>query len=347
MNDEVEVKQKDRRRFRWWWLVVGILGVFTLIVGGLFIWPLGVPAAPEPAGASSFEEAIALYDEVRAQEETLDLDERCLSRLASPGVATESVVVLVHGFTNCPAQFDQLVAELANEDTTVYVPRMPRHGLADKLSTKPGDLDIDELIAFADTTANIAVGLGDEVTVAGLSAGGVIAAWMAETRPDLDRVVVMAPSIGFKAIPTSAGRPFTNLIRILPGFTWWWDSDLKEKLAGPEYAAPFFITSEIGEFFRIGHQILEGTGDPPTAELVLLTNANDDAISNSYAVGLAQLWRDQGAKVTACNFAPDLRLPHDFIDPNQEAQDIEDSYPVVIRALSGDLESLAERIECS
>ena len=125
MNDEVEVKQKDRRRFRWWWLVVGILGVFTLIVGGLFIWPLGVPAAPEPAGASSFEEAVALYDEVRAQEEKLDLDDRCLSRLASPGVATESVVVLVHGFTNCPAQFTKLAGALFARGYNVHVPRFP------------------------------------------------------------------------------------------------------------------------------------------------------------------------------------------------------------------------------
>jgi hypothetical protein len=34
MNDDAEAQQKDGRRFRWWWLVVGILGVVILILGG-------------------------------------------------------------------------------------------------------------------------------------------------------------------------------------------------------------------------------------------------------------------------------------------------------------------------
>jgi carboxylesterase len=334
-------------RFRWWWPPVGLLLAVVLFVTGLFLWPLGVPRAPEPDGASSWTEAAEWHDETLRDEAAAGVDERCGSRLISPGFATKRVVVLIHGFTNCPAQFEQLATELADESTTVFIPRMPRHGLADRLSTEPGDLDIDELIAFADATANIAVGLGDEVTVAGLSAGGVIAAWMAETRADVDRVVVMAPSIGFKAVPTWAGRPFTNLIRILPGFTWWWDSDLKEDLSGPDYAAPFFITSEIGEFFRLGQHILEGEGALPSSELVLLTNENDEAISNPYALGLARLWEDRGAPVTACGFDLEMRLPHDFIDPNQSDEDIADAYPIVLQALTGDIEAIDGQIECS
>ena len=51
---------------------------------------------------------------------------------------------------------------------------------------------------------DIAAGLGDQVTIAGLSAGGVVAAWAAQHRRDVHRAVLIAPSLGVRSPVTTS-----------------------------------------------------------------------------------------------------------------------------------------------
>src|SRR5262249_35144464 len=109
---------------------------------------------------------------------------------------TEHAVVLVHGITNCPAQFVKLAPLFFDLGFNVLVPRIPWNGYLDRSGRAMRHLTARELRAFGDATADIGRGLGERVTVLGLSGGGTVAAWVAQCRPDVERAVVISPAIG-------------------------------------------------------------------------------------------------------------------------------------------------------
>ena len=107
--------------------------------------------------------------------------------------------MLVHGITNCPRQFIQLASLFFERGYNVLIPRIPWNGFADRSGVAMERLTARELRAFGDEIVDIARGLGERVTVLGLSGGGVVAAWIAQCRADVDKVVVIAPCIGIVA----------------------------------------------------------------------------------------------------------------------------------------------------
>src|SRR5260370_15282853 len=98
---------------------------------------------------------------------------------------------------------------------------MPHHGLADRLTDEHRRLTAEELVAYADQMVDIARGLGEHVTLLGLSGGAVVAAWAAQTRADLDLAVVMAPNFGFQPVPRRATRLAANLVLLAPDGALW------------------------------------------------------------------------------------------------------------------------------
>src|SRR5260221_4241500 len=149
----------------------------------------------DPQPVHDYQSALERFARLQA----LDGDEVnpvCRSRLLAHNTRTERVVVLLHGMTNCPEQFAQLAPQLYGLGYNVLVPRIPRNGLADRLTEELKLLTAEELRAFADAMVDLACGLGERVTVVGLSAGGVLAAWMAQFLPAVEAAIVIAPSIG-------------------------------------------------------------------------------------------------------------------------------------------------------
>ena len=82
------------------------------------------------AGVAAIE-ALAAADGADAA-----IDPRCVPYVLHHGAATERAIVLFHGFTNCPRQFSALAQQFFERGFNVYVPRLPRHGLRDKLTTE-------------------------------------------------------------------------------------------------------------------------------------------------------------------------------------------------------------------
>jgi esterase/lipase len=64
----------------------------------------------------------------------------------------------------------------------VLIPRLPRHGLADRKVENLSPLKAEELRDCADASVDIACGLAQKVYVARLSAGGTLSAWIAQNR---------------------------------------------------------------------------------------------------------------------------------------------------------------------
>lgn len=260
----------------------------------------------------------------------------CHTRLYLHGHRTKHALVLLHGFTNCPQQFDALGRQFHANGWNVLIPRYPCHGYADRLNTSISELRSDHLVAMANRSADAARGLGEHLTVAGLSLGGVLAAHLAQAHDQIDRAVLIAPMFGLKSIPGPMLPVVSALAYRLPNFFIWWDSKLKEGL-GPPHGYPRFATHAYAALFKTAGGVLKASkaSRPKAPEIAVITNANEPGLDNRFTDRLVEAWRSHGAQVSTYEFPIGQHLPHDLIDPANPEQKTELVYPIVSRMISG------------
>jgi carboxylesterase len=260
----------------------------------------------------------------------------CRTRVYTHGHRTERALLLLHGFTNCPQQFDELGKQFYAMGWNVLIPRYPRHGYTDRMSTSLSELRTEHLVAVANRSATAAAGLGEHLTVAGLSLGGVLAGHLAQTQASVERAILIAPMFGLKTIPAPGLSALARLADVLPNFFMWWDPKLKDG-RGPAHGYPRFATRAYAALFHTGSGVLRAASQaPPKArELAVITNAAEPRLDNRFTYRLVEAWRRQGAEVSTFEFPASDHLPHDLIDPANEEQNTELSYPVVIKTILG------------
>jgi pimeloyl-ACP methyl ester carboxylesterase len=261
----------------------------------------------------------------------------CHTRIYSHGPRTERSLLLLHGFTNCPQQFDQLGRHFHERGWNVVIPRYPRHGYTDRLNTALSELRADQLIAVANQSATAAAMLGERLTVAGLSLGGVLAGHLAQKHDHVQRAVLIAPMFGLKGIPGPVYRILARLAFVLPNHFLWWDPKLKEK-RGPVYGYPRFATRGYAALFQAGSAVLKDSraAAPRARALAVITNESEPRLDNRFTYQLIDAWRRWGLDVSTYEFPASAHLPHDLIDPGNEEQNIDLSYPVVKRFITGE-----------
>ena len=145
---------------------------------GIYLWSLLMPPlepvalSSHPNPAATFDEAMTRFDTLLAEEKARgDIDPKCLPYELNHGHKTERAIVLLHGLTACPFQYHELAQLYSDQGYNVLVPRLPRHGLADRTANNLADLTAEELLGVMDPTLDIAVGMGDQVAMFGLSLG--------------------------------------------------------------------------------------------------------------------------------------------------------------------------------
>ena len=240
----------------------------------------------------------------------------CRTRLYTHGARTERSLVLLHGFTNCPQQFDALGKHFFELGWNVLIPRYPRHGYSDRLTTSIAELRSDQLIAVANRSAEAGAGLGRRLTVAGLSLGGILTGYLAQTRDGIERAVLIAPMLGLKPIPDWGLKSMTGLALVLPNFYVWWDSRLRDKI-GPQHGYPRFATRAYAALFETGSTLQKAAraSAPKSPHISLITNASEPRLDNRFTYQLVEVWRRHGATIDTYEFPASDRLPHDLIDP--------------------------------
>src|SRR6185369_11110746 len=139
----------------------------------------GLMSRPRPA--ASYDEAVARVNAILAAEAS-GHNPLCHTRLLTHGRQTARCIAFIHGYTNCPLQFAPLAEAFYARGYNTLTVLLPHHGLADRLTDAHRRLTAEELAAYADQVVDIARGLGQQVTLLGLSGGGVVAAWAAQTR---------------------------------------------------------------------------------------------------------------------------------------------------------------------
>jgi carboxylesterase len=318
-----------------WWIIVIII---LLLIYWVALRPIPIRTLEsQPNPGMSYAEAI---QRVKAMQEVDNQDlarDVCITKLFDHGSQTENVIVLLHGFTNCPEQFAQLGKRFYDSGFNVLIPRFPYHGLSDRLTDALVKLRAEDLCAFGDNVINLAHGLGKKVTVMGISGGGTLSAWLAQNRPDLDYSFPIAAFFALTKTPGWAMRLFERLGMTLPNFFMWWDPRTKaENPHAIYYAYPRYPIRAMVEIFRLGTATQIQAKDRPLAAktVCMVINDAEPSVNNDEIINLLETWQRHGARnLRQVHFEKRLKLPHDFITPGTQGLNIEEIYPRLVRAV--------------
>ncbi|CAN7597970.1 alpha/beta fold hydrolase [Devosia sp. LjRoot16] len=329
-----------------WLLKAGAitLTAIVLLLGGAFAWLTQLPLDAGALGgnrpmnnpAADYEVAATAFAAIAAEEAKLPLHPECGSRLFTHGTRVAKAVVYLHGLTNCPLQADELARQLFEAGYNVYVPRWPGHGEADQMTLALTGLSAEQMVERTDAAIDLARGLGDEVTVVGMSAGGAMTAWAAQYRADVAHTVAVSPFLGPHFVPPWANRAAANLLLRMPNMMLLWNPLEPEGAPGMEHSYPRIPTHALAQFMRLG-EVLESAAQqapPQAAGLGMLLNDADFAVNNALARQLVAAWRAKGRAVDLEVLPRSDLLPHDLVDPRMPGARTELVYPVLLEMIA-------------
>ncbi|MEP7359889.1 MAG: alpha/beta hydrolase [Anaerolineales bacterium] len=322
--------------------LLSVLALGSVALGYLGVVPpnlSNLASHPNPAG--SYAEALERVAALQASEAS-GYNPLCVTQLLTHGHKTDRAIAFIHGYTNCSNQFLPLGRQLYDLGYNVLLVPSPHQGLADVMTTDLSNLTAEELAAYADTVVDIARGLGDHVSLGGLSQGGVVAGWAAQVRPDLDQAILIAPGFGLRAIP----RPLTvlaaNIVLGLPDVYAWWGLPPPGGVAGPldpagKQGYPRFSLHGLAQQLRLGFATtaLARRAAPAARSILVITNDSDLAVDDGTTAALVAAWRAHGAaNITTYTFPALQKLPHDLVDPGEPNSNIALTYPKLIELIT-------------
>lgn len=289
-----------------------------------------------PGPRMGFDECLARFASGSAAEADR-LNPLCHARLLHHGAPTPTVVVLIHGISSCPQAFVDFAPQLYARGHTVLAARMPCNGLKDRATDALNRLTAEKLAGFGDEITDLAQGLGGEVIVCGISAGGTVAAWVGQYRQDVERAVLVAPFLGLPGIGPRMNFLVMRLMLALPALSIWKDPVLRERFEGMPHAYKRQSTRGTGEVLRLGYTAMRHAKQaaPSAMETVLVLNENDGAINNDIARHYGEMCGAAGGTVENYLFDRRYGLGHEIIDPLEPGADPKVTYPVLIELIEG------------
>jgi pimeloyl-ACP methyl ester carboxylesterase len=227
-------------------------------------------------------------------------------------------------------QFAEFARRLHARGANVLVPRLPHHGHADRMTDALARLQAEELDDFSERTLQRARMLGERVTVAGFSLGGLLACRIAQ-REQVARVVAIAPFLGLAFSPGGSDRVLLRAALALPNRFLWWHPLLREKL-GPAHGYPRYATHAAAQAFRLSEGLFaEAAREAPRAsEIVLVSNRSETTVSNAAIVRLARVWRRHARDRVSVHRLTGLPPSHDIIEPLRSPKIVARVYPELI-----------------
>ncbi|GAB7045861.1 alpha/beta hydrolase [Catenuloplanes indicus] len=314
------------RLFRILGSAIAILLVAVLLaVVAVLTWPLD-GGDLHPAGQRlTFADARARIDgkiAADAADPGILPECRSLSLIHEVRPAARSVLLL-YGFTACPAQFAELARTFHDQGYNVYVPLAPRHGYADR--TALGGLRAQDLATYASDALDVAGALGAEAGVVGLSGGGMLTTRLVTERPDdVRRLLVISPF--YRPGPDRAApiliRPLAVLygLRVLP-------DRVDEKNMSFTALAQYVRLTETLDVGRTGGNL---------ASIAVVTSVNDSLIGLGRAVSIPRaVAQARGLSLATHEFPAEAGLPHDLVEPDDIGAAKDDAYRLYLRLYEG------------
>jgi carboxylesterase len=267
-----------------------------------------------PHPAADYAEAVQRVGSMRAAEVGFNPD--CHTILLTHGAKTAKAIVFIHGYPSSPAAFKEIGTQFYDRGYNVLVAPLPYHGLADRMNTEHAKLRVEDFVRYTDEVVDVGRGLGDHLTVAGISFGGLATGWAAQQRQDVDQAVLISPGFLFKPVPERlAPLASRSLIRLPNLFIW--EDPVRKADYTPDHNYPRMSTHVLGQIlqFSQGIQALARQKAPAARSILVITNLNDPAVDNVVTGKVVALWRAHGAAdVQTYQFPADLHLGHELTD---------------------------------
>ena len=311
---------------------LAVTGTITAkAVSNTFLHGLPAPAAHQ---VTDYDVAMEKIARVQAFEQTQPLQDICHTTVMAHGHRVEQVIILMHGMTSCPRQFIEFGTLLFEQGYNVLIPRMPYNGYTDLETTDLQYLTMKELRDSSATMVDIAHGLGERVTYAGLSVGGTMAAWVVQYRADVDRAILIAPALTVdRHLGVTVSKLVMYLFYLLP--------NLMTQRFRQGHGSPFgyrgFATRSLAVMMRLGFSVYEAAGNakPAVQSVLIVTNAADTSTSNSITRGLVQRWQKNGLRYCEMyEFDASHHLPHDIIGTQNPQQNVAFVYPILLALIT-------------
>lgn len=249
------------------------------------------------------------------------------------GRRTPRSIVLFHGFTNSPQQMAALGELFYERGYNVIIPRLPGHGLADRMTATLTDFTAERIAEASAEAFEWAQGCGERVDVMGISLGGVIAAWLAQNR-DVRVAMPLSPFFALPGMPGFASDAASAVMRHVNLFLWW-DPRVKEKSL-PLHAYPRYPAPALGACLAFGKRVRSSakTKPPKARHTIVVTNAHEPACNNGVTRALVNAWSAQAANVLSEEF-DDVGVRHDIIELDTYPEARTTVYPRVLELIDG------------
>lgn len=298
---------------------------FVAFLTGCASAPLVIAPVPLSAPAT-YDDAIAMVGRRQAEDDSVVVAGG-RSLLLTHGARTARVFVLLHGFTDLPEQFAVVGQHLFSGGDNVYIPRLPRHAERRSPMRSLGRITAEELARFGDSSMTVARGLGDTVIVVGLSAGGVVAASVAQSHAEVRRAVLIAPAIAAGVISDYGGRGIVVLASKLPEIT---RTESPMDTTRSDYVQGI-TTHGLAQVLRLGQLVREASADaePGARNMYFLLNEADHTVSEQAALDVAQQWFDHGARVAVYRFPASLKLQHNVMATDARGGNVALVFPII------------------
>ena len=314
------------------WKVALGTGAGLMAAGTAWKWARSVSTTgldthtDSPAG--DYDTALAQFARLQSLDDET-INPVCRSQLLTHGHKVEHAIVLVHGITNCPQQFVEFAPLFYRAGYNVLIPRIPRNGLADRMTDELKYLTAEELRDFGNTLVDIVAGLGEHVTFVGLSAGGVVSAWVAQHRKEVDKSVLIAPSLGIGPLGIELSTLAMGIVLTIPNVPTQYFAPFQD---GPQHSYFGYSSHSLAQVMRLGVSIYQSARKkkPMAHSVMLITNGCDTAVSDKLTWRLITTWRATGLeRLDIYRFGEECHLIHDLIDPEQVQQQTAMVYPIL------------------
>jgi carboxylesterase len=308
------------------------LGFCLIFIGYLFL-PLSQVKPTQDLGETlNYQVALDHFNRLQAQDGA-GIRSECKTTLLDHGQKTAKSIVLFHGFTSCPKQYDEFSQLLFEQGYNVLIPRLPFHGLEDLSTRDQNKIQAVDILNLATESVKIASGLGDEVDVLGLSGGGVMALWAGLNLKQVSKSVVISPIVQPYLAKIYPQNPTVRLLQTIPDQYIFWDNKLKEKAEFAPYAYKGFSTKALSQFLAVAQTIIQQVEANQTTntKFTLITSDIDQAVDNNIAKTVFQKLEKQGKITQTHVFTATENIPHDAIDPRNKAGNIKYVYPKLMQ----------------
>ncbi|HEY3337455.1 MAG TPA: alpha/beta fold hydrolase [Propionicimonas sp.] len=238
--------------------------------------------APHPHATTTYAAATAGIQAVAATEATMDLQPEGHSIAMLTGAPSAKAVVIFHGYTVLPEQFRLIGAAYLAQGYNVWIPRLPHHGMSDRMTDEFSRITATELRDFVDASVDIGAGLGDELTVIGISGGGSLGVLAGFERPEVDHTVLLTPLLHPLGYEEWQDRPLVRALRLSPVDVWnWWSDEQKEKnVQGYDY--PRFSLKGIAGLLSMFQWTDAQNKAPAHSTFTLVRNDGDPRIDGAF-----------------------------------------------------------------